>query len=111
MTQKYPVIQKHLVIQIPGTKVNLKQIAEQLLKEQIATCVKIIPVETCMYQYKGKIETETNSHLGLFEIILKKKSLPQILEMIEKLHIDEVPCIIATSILDMNKKAKQYYLL
>lgn len=72
-----------------------EQIAEQLVTEQLAACVNLMPGITSVYQWQGKIEKED-------EVLLFIKTSAEIFDelsaRIEALHPYEVPEVIALDI-------------
>lgn len=71
------------------------QIAEHLVKQQLAACVTIVAGATSIYQWQGELES-TAEHLLL---IKSQHDQYQAIESnIKQLHPYEVPEIIATDI-------------
>ena len=77
------------------SRIVAEQIAEQLITEQLAACVNLMPGITSVYQWQGNIEQED-------EVMLLIKTSAEIFEelsaRIETLHPYEVPEVIALDI-------------
>lgn len=77
-----------------ATKKEAKKIAEILVKERLAACCDIFPIES-VYKWKGKIKKE-----GEFGVLVKTKKnlVEKIINRVKELHSYEVPCIISFGI-------------
>jgi periplasmic divalent cation tolerance protein len=70
-------------------------IARQLLTEQLAACVNILPGISSVYRWQGQIET-AQEHLLLIKTHARHYAVIE--EAIKKLHPYQIPEIIAVAI-------------
>lgn len=72
------------------TKREAKKIAEVLVKEKLAGCCNIFPINS-IYKWQGKIQKEKE-----FGMIVKTRAklINKIIKRVKRLHSYEVPCII-----------------
>lgn len=82
------------------TKKEAKKIAEILVKERLAACCNIFPLES-VYKWRGKIEK--TEEFGIF-VKTKKRLVEKVLKRVKELHSYEVPCIISIPIEKGDKK-------
>ena len=89
---------KHLLVlsTCPGS-ITAKQIAQDLVANDIAACVNIVPGLTSYFKWSHKVESDVE-----FLLLIKTTSvqLPTIKKRIKSLHPYELPEIIAVSIED-----------
>lgn len=84
-------------VQVSTTCPNRKEaglIARSLLKEKLAACVQIVPVES-LYRWKGKIEQAAEY---LLLIKTRTRLFRKVQEKIRNLHSYEVPEIISCQV-------------
>jgi periplasmic divalent cation tolerance protein len=82
-------------------KREAKKIAQILVKEKLAACCNIFPIES-IYRWRGKIERERE--FGIF-VKTKTKLIDKIIKRVKELHSYETPCIISFPI---EKGLKEY---
>ena len=89
---------KHLLVlsTCPGS-ITAKQIAQDLVANDVAACVNIVPGLTSYFKWSHKVESDYE-----FLLLIKTTSaqLPAIKKRIKSLHPHELPEIIAVSIED-----------
>jgi periplasmic divalent cation tolerance protein len=89
---------KHLLVlsTCPGS-ITAKQIAQDLVANDVAACVNIIPGLTSYFKWSQKVESDVE-----FLLLIKTTSahFPAIKKRIKSLHPYELPEIIAISIED-----------
>jgi len=89
---------KHLLVltTCPGS-ITAKQIAQDLVANEIAACVNILPGITSYFKWSHKVESDDE-----FLLLIKttSKHFPAIQKRIMSLHSYELPEIIAVSIED-----------
>jgi periplasmic divalent cation tolerance protein len=89
---------KHLLVlsTCPGS-ITAKQIAQDLVANDVAACVNIIPGLTSYFKWSQKVESDVE-----FLLLIKTTSahFPAIKKRIKSLHPYELPEIIAVSIED-----------
>lgn len=73
-----------------ASKEELEKIISALFEQKLIACADVFPVES-RYFWKGKIEVENRHQAIAFSLEDKRDS---IIELVEKLHSDEVPGII-----------------
>lgn len=66
------------------------KIAKLLVKEKLAACVNIFPIES-LYSWRGKIER--TREFGMF-VKTKKELFKKLTERLTRIHPYEIPCII-----------------
>lgn len=71
------------------SKAELGKIISQLLEQKLIACADVFPVESS-YWWKGSIVKENRWQAMAFTLAEKK---PEIIELVEKSHSDEVPVI------------------
>lgn len=91
-----------LIYIIAPNKKETKRIAGILVKEKLAACVNIFPIES-VYRWRGKIEKE--KEVGMF-VKTKKKLVEKVIKRVKELHSYETPCIISLPI----EKGEQKFL-
>ncbi len=89
---------KHLLVlcTCPGS-ITAKQIAQDLVANDVAACVNIIPGLTSYFKWSRKVESDVE-----YLLLIKTTSanFPAIKKRIKSLHPYELPEIIAVSIED-----------
>lgn len=72
-----------------------KEVAENLIKNNLAACVNILPKALSVYRWEGEIESAEE-----FLLLIKTREdrFPQVEKMIKKLHPYELPEIIAVPV-------------
>lgn len=89
---------KHLLVlsTCPGS-ITAKQIAQDLVANDVAACVNIVPGLTSYFKWSQKVESDVE-----FLLLIKttSKNLPAIKKRIKSLHPYELPEVIAVSIED-----------
>lgn len=89
---------KHLLVlsTCPGS-ITAKQIAQDLVANDVAACVNIIPGLTSYFKWSRKVESDVE-----FLLLIKTTSanFPAIKKRIKSLHPYELPEIIAVPIVD-----------
>jgi len=80
-----------------GKKKDAESIAETLVKNKIAACVQILPLNS-VYRWKGKIEKAKE-----FLLLIKGKDFKKIERALKKLHPYDIPEIIQVKITKANK--------
>ena len=87
---------KHLLVlsTCPGS-ITAKQIAQDLVANDVAACVNIVPGLTSYFKWSHKLESDVE-----FLLLIKTTSaqLPAIKKRIKSLHPYELPEVIAISI-------------
>lgn len=86
-----------LFISFPNKK-EAKNVSMLLLKEKLAACIQIVPIES-MYRWKGKIE-RAKEYLCLIKT--KAEKVRDIVREVKKLHSYSIPEIISVSLSDGN---------
>ena len=71
-----------------------KKIADALIKEKLAACISIFPIES-MCRWKGKLCNEKEA--GMIIKTTQKKA-DEAIERIKEIHSYEIPCIISLNI-------------
>lgn len=81
-------------------KREAKKIAQILVKEKLAACCNIFPIDS-VYRWQRKIEKEKE-----FSMIVKtkKKLVKELIKRVKNLHSYKVPCIISFDIEKGQKK-------
>ncbi len=94
MTEKV----EHLLVltTCPGT-ITAKQIAQDLVANEVAACVNIIPGLTSYFKWSHKVESDVEL---LLLIKTTSEHFPAVQKRIKSLHPYELPEIIAVSIKD-----------
>ncbi len=89
---------EHLLVltTCPGT-ITAKQIAQDLVANDVAACVNIIPGLTSYFKWSHKVESDVEL---LLLIKTTSKHFPAVQKRIKSLHPYELPEIIAVSIQD-----------
>ena len=86
------------IITTVDSKTKAKEIAEFLVKNKLAACVQISPIDS-IYRWKGKIE-----HAKEYKLTIKGKNFKAIEKAIKSLHPYGVPEIIQIKV----KASKSY---
>jgi len=81
------------------TKKEAKKIAKILVKEKLAACCNVFPIES-IYRWRGKIENA--KEFGMF-VKTKKNLVEKIIKRAKDLHSYDIPCIISLPIRNSNK--------
>lgn len=84
-----------IVFSTTDSKAAAHQLALQLVSENLAACVNIIPNVSSVYKWKGELEEAAES---LLVMKTKDSLLPALLRRIKELHTYEVPEAVAISI-------------
>ncbi len=72
-------------------------LGRKLVEEALAACVQVIPGGTAIYRWQGRLNTDAQVQL----IIKTRRAVwPRLRERIVELHGDEVPEILALSVVD-----------
>jgi len=89
---------EHLLVltTCPGT-ITAKQIAQDLVANDVAACVNIIPGLTSYFKWSHKVESDVEL---LLLIKTTSEHFPAVQKRIKSLHPYELPEIIAVSIKD-----------
>jgi periplasmic divalent cation tolerance protein len=89
---------EHLLVltTCPGS-ITAKQIAQDLVANDVAACVNIVPGLTSYFKWSNKVESDEEL---LLLIKTTSERLPAIKKKIKSLHPYELPEIIAVSIKD-----------
>lgn len=90
MTSKY-----HIVVTTCPTLEIATQLANEVVGQQLAACVNIIPSIKSVYKWKGKIEHDDES---LLIIKTMKQQLASLEKLVLKLHPYETPEFISMPI-------------
>ena len=90
MASKY-----HIVVTTCPTPEIATQLANDIVEQQLAACVNIIPTIKSVYKWKGKIEHDNES---LLIIKTMKQQLASLEELILRLHPYETPEFISMPI-------------
>ena len=90
MTSKY-----HIVVTTCPTPEVATQLANEIVEQQLAACVNIIPSIKSVYKWKGKIEHDEES---LLIIKTMKQQLAPLEKLVLKLHPYETPEFISMPI-------------
>ena len=89
---------KHLLVlsTCPGS-ITAKQIAQDLVANDVAACVNVIPGLTSYFKWSHKVESDYE-----FLLLIKttSKQLPTVKKRIKSLHPYELPEVIAITIED-----------
>ena len=80
-----------------GKKKDAEKIAEALVKNKIAACVQILPINS-VYRWKGKIEKEKE-----YLLLIKGKDYKKIEKALTKIHPYDIPEIIQIKITKASK--------
>lgn len=83
-----------MFVTAPNTEVA-QQIAQGLVSQKLAACVNILPGISSVYEWEGKVETETEL---LLMIKTRTTVVPELTEFVHKSHPYDTPEVIATSI-------------
>ena len=78
-----------------------KKIAEVLVREKLAACANIFPIES-IYRWHGKIEKAKEL---VMIVKTKTKLVEKVIKRLKELHSYQVPCIIS---LPIEKGYKKY---
>ncbi|KAL3092398.1 hypothetical protein niasHS_007607 [Heterodera schachtii] len=78
-------------VTVPSAEIG-KRIAHELVRRRLAACVNIVPQITSVYEWKGKVEEDSES---LLIIKTGRERLEQLKEAVIKLHPYEVPEFVA----------------
>ncbi|MEZ5333814.1 MAG: divalent-cation tolerance protein CutA [Methanolobus sp.] len=89
-----------IVYTTTGNEADAKMIASELVKQKLAACVNMHPVDS-VYLWEGKIENEREIALSIKTMSNK---VGEVTECIKKLHSYDLPAIISWEI----KGEKQY---
>lgn len=81
-------------------KKEAKKIAQVLVKEELAACSNIFPIES-IYRWQGKIERA--GEFGMF-VKTKAKLVEKVIKRVKEIHPYQIPCIISLSIGKGHKK-------
>ncbi|CAK5073714.1 unnamed protein product [Meloidogyne enterolobii] len=92
---------KVVYVTVPSTEVG-KNIAKEIIQKRLAACVNIVPHLTSIYEWKGKIEEESES---LLIIKTEADRLVQLEEIVNKIHPYDVPEFI---VLPIEKGSEPY---
>jgi len=76
------------------TQKETKRIAKTLLREKLAACCNIFPIES-IYRWQGKIKDERE--FGIF-VKTNSKLVEKVIKKVKELHSFETPCIISFGI-------------
>ncbi len=89
---------EHLLVltTCPGS-ITAKQIAQDLVANDVAACVNIVPGLTSYFKWSKKVESDEEL---LLLIKTTSERLPAVMKRIKSLHPYELPEIIAVSIKD-----------
>ena len=90
MTSKY-----HIAVTTCPTLEIATQLANDVIEQQLAACVNIIPAIKSVYKWKGKIEHDSES---LLIIKTMKQQLASLEKLVLKLHPYETPEFISMPI-------------
>ena len=90
MTSKY-----HIAVTTCPTLEIATQLANDVIEQQLAACVNIIPAIKSVYKWKGKIEHDNES---LLIIKTMKQQLASLEKLVLKLHPYETPEFISMPI-------------
>ncbi|GLX78969.1 divalent-cation tolerance protein CutA [Thalassotalea insulae] len=85
----------HVILSTCPSQEVAEQIADTLVKENLAACINILPQITSIYQWQGKIERDQEVQLL---IKTKVELFPVINDRITQLHPYDVPEVIALDI-------------
>lgn len=82
------------------TEAEARDIADQLVSQRRAACVNIVPTVDSLFWWQGKIDSAQER---LLIIKTKASLLPEIVDMVRRIHSYEVPEIIALPIVGGNE--------
>lgn len=82
------------------TKREAKRISEILLKEKLAACCNIFPVES-IFRWQGKIEKARE--FGIF-VKTNRNFVEKIIKKVKEIHSYQIPCIISFNVEKGNKE-------
>lgn len=83
---------RHRVVLCNAPPAAATTIAEALVRERLAACVNVIAGVTSVYEWKGAVETETESTLVIKTTSARMKALTA---RVRELHPYELPELIA----------------
>ncbi|TRY61229.1 hypothetical protein TCAL_07983 [Tigriopus californicus] len=92
MSQTHPF--SMVFVTAPNQEVAQK-IAQGVVTQKLAACVNILPGVTSVYEWEGKIETDTEL---LLMIKTRSTVVPELTEFVHQNHPFDTPEVIATSI-------------
>ena len=81
-------------------KKEAKKIAEELIRQKLAVCVNILPIDS-LYFWEGKI---AKSKEVAVIIKTRKANFKKVEKFISKNHSYKIPCIVGIPIRKVNKK-------
>jgi periplasmic divalent cation tolerance protein len=88
---------KRIVLSTAGSQDEARKLAQQLVEQQLAACVNIIPHFESVYRWQGKMESSTE---WLLLIKTTQEKFPAVRDAIRHLHSYDVPECIALVIED-----------
>jgi periplasmic divalent cation tolerance protein len=88
---------KRLVLSTAGSEAEARKIAQQLVEQQLAACVNIIPQIESIYRWQGKVESAREWLLVIKTTVDK---FPAVRDAIRELHSYDLPECIAIAIED-----------
>jgi periplasmic divalent cation tolerance protein len=89
-----------VILVTTGSEEEAHKVAELLLERRKAACVNIVPGVASSFWWQGKLDSARES---LLIIKTRASLLPEIIELVKRVHSYEVPEIIALPIIGGNE--------
>lgn len=96
---------KRIVLSTVGSEEEARKIAHNLVEQQLAACVNIVPKIESVYRWQGKMESN-REYLLLIKTSSEKFS--QVRDAIRELHSYELPECIALAVEDGSAEYLQW---
>ena len=88
---------KIVVLSTCGSEEEARKLAHGIVEASVAACVNIVPGIRSIYQWKGKVEDDSE---WLLVIKSRRDMLPRLVALLEKMHSYDVPEVVALPIVD-----------
>jgi periplasmic divalent cation tolerance protein len=83
-----------------GDQEEARQIAQQVVGEQLAACANILPGVTSIFHWEGKVQEASEAMLVLKTT---EQKLELLIARVKMLHSYELPCIEALPVVEGNR--------
>ena len=83
------------------SKTNANELARKLVENNLAACINIIPIEESIYNWDGKIQSESEFQLIIKTDLSYKSSIEKFIKLN---HSYELPEIIVINVADGSKE-------
>ncbi len=88
---------KIVVLSTCGSEDEARKLGHGIVEASVAACVNIVPGIRSIYQWKGKVEEDSE---WLLLIKSRRDMMPRLVALLEKMHSYDVPEVVALPIVD-----------